>query len=136
MWFAGIGAAASVALVFAYYIPGLASHELGEVIVLLAIPAAALAFPFLLLALVLRVKVVWIVSGSLMFFLLAGAAIDVFEGVEDEPSLLAFAGTFFFNLFNVLVAAIVDVAIRGGRKAHRALSSTRSSDERSGDPEP
>lgn len=125
MWFAGIGAVASVALVFVYYIPGLASEGFGEVIFLLALPAVALAFPFLLLALVLRVKAVWIISGSLMLLMIGGTAIDVVGGVDDEPSLLAFAGAFFFNLFNVVLATIIDLAVRGGRKARRSFSKSK-----------
>lgn len=130
MLFAGVGAAASFGSLVVYYAPGLSDEGVDDFLFLLAIPGAALAFPFLLLAVLLRVKTVWIVSGSLMLLLMVATAVDVVQGVEDEPSLLVFAGTFFGNLIIVGLATVIDLAIRGGRKARRSLASRTPPDEK------
>lgn len=118
MIFAGIGAALSIALVLIFYVPGMRDdNDVGDMIFLLALPCAALCFPFALLALVLRVKAVWIITGLLMMLPIATVGSDLMGGAEDEGmSLLALFLVFLGNLFIVGVAIVIDLAIRGAKR--------------------
>ena len=115
--FAAIGAALSIALVLIFYVPGMRDdNDLGDMVLLLALPCAALCFPFALLALVLRVKAVWIIAGVLMMFTVAAAGSDLIGGPKEGGSLLWLFFVFLGNLFIVGVALVVDVAVRGAKK--------------------
>lgn len=98
MWFAGVAATLSVVLIVAYYVPGLDdSTDATAEVLLLSLPAALMAFPFLLFALLIRVKIVAIVTGALMLWGLGAAAFELYGETYIHPALLVFVGTFWNN---------------------------------------
>lgn len=118
---AALGAGVSVALLLLHYLPGLRkTSDAGEIFFLMVIPAGALVLPWALLALFLRVKTVWILCGLLMTYTIGDTSVDLANGRDDDPSIFAFAITFIANLIYVGVATVIDLAIRGGRRARRA----------------
>ena len=92
-----------------------------------AVPAGVLMLPWALLALLLRVKTVWIPCGLLMLYTIGQTSVDLSDGVVGGPSLLAFFLTFIVNLVFVGAALVIDLAIRGVRRARRTRSRTSDS---------
>lgn len=118
-----------------YYLPGIDDWGVDDIVIIFAVPTALMAAPFLLIAILLRVKVVWIFFGSIMLLQIGVAAVDVMRADQEDPSLMVFLGTFFVNMTLLFFALLIDLAIRGGRlairggrKAHRSLSSRASRD--------
>ena len=119
--FAAIGAAISVGVLLVYYLPGLReSNDGDDIFFLMVVPAAVLMLPWALLALLLRVKTVWIICGLLMIYLIADTSIDLNDGSGDDISIFAFFFTFIVNLFLVGIAMVIDLVIRGARRATNA----------------
>ena len=119
--FAAVGAAIALVMLFAFYVPGMAKDD-NDLGLLLIFPAAALALPFALLALLLRVRIVWIACGLLMTFVAVSLGTDLFGG-EDEGgvSLLVF---FFMSLANFVIfgiALVADLALRGAKRVAKSL---------------
>lgn len=112
-----LGAVASVGLLAAYYVPGMrAENDLDGVVLLLSVPAAALSLPFVLLAVLLRVRAVWLTCGLLMLLTVASLATDLYGEPGDGSSLLGFFLLFVLNLGLLGLGLVVDVAVRGARR--------------------
>jgi hypothetical protein len=123
---AALGAAVSVGLLLFYYLPGLRkTNDAGEIFFLMLIPAAALMLPWALLALLLRVKTVWILCGLLMIYVIGQTSVNLADRAEDDlPSIFEFFFTFVATLIYVGIATVIDLAIRGARRARRTSPTT------------
>jgi hypothetical protein len=121
--FASAGALSSAGVVVAYYRPGLSDNTdwLGQLMVL-GPAAAAMAMPFVLLGVLLRVPIVWAPCGLLMLAITAWTGADLLRGGEAMfgASLLVFALLFATSIVLVLVALAVDVLVRAVVKRRRA----------------
>jgi hypothetical protein len=120
--FASAGALSSAGVVVAYYRPGLSDNTdwLGQLMVL-GPAAAAMAMPFVLLGVLLRVPIVWAPCGLLMLAITAWTGADLLRGGEAMfgASLLVFALLFATSIVLVLVALAVDVPVRAVVKRRR-----------------
>lgn len=114
-----VGSAAAVALVLAFYLPGLieSGKGLDEIVVVLALPSVAMALPFALLAF-LRVRLVLLVAAAVLAWTLVGAATDLFSGPPDGrgESLVVFALIIVINVIAAVTALVVDAAYRAARR--------------------
>ena len=91
--------------------------DLAEIVVVLALPAVAVALPFALLSF-LRVRLVLLVATALLVWTLIGAAADLFTGPPDGrgESLIVFALVVVINVVTVVTALVVDATYRAARR--------------------
>ncbi len=128
--FACASALSAAAIVVVYYLPGLRDNTDGfGLLLVLGPPAAAMAMPFVLLGLVLRVPAVWLVCGCLMLAITAWTGTDLLREGGEAMSLLYFGSNFVFNILVVLVGLAVDLPLRAVLSRRRNEGESRSEAE-------
>lgn len=115
-----VGSAAAVAVLLAFYLPGMIKSRKGldEILVVLALPAIAMALPFALLSFI-RVRLILLIASAVLAWTLIGAATDLFSGPPDGrgESLIVFALITVINFITVVAALVVDATYRAARRS-------------------
>lgn len=122
---AAAGSTAAVALLLAFYLPGMVESRRGldDIVVALAVPAVALALPFGLLTFI-RVRLILLIATGVLAWTLIGAARDLFTGPPDGRggSLIVFAIVIVINLITAVTALVVNATYRAASGGyHRRL---------------